>query len=94
MVNTVCGKLTKRMAMWIAALTKSAMTRAIPVGMDFYGEKSWTWVENLRRFVAKIQPFQNETRISNRGGSIFLICDQSDLERHPVPVSFWNGCTG
>jgi hypothetical protein len=38
-----------------------------------------------------VYPFQNETRISNRGGSIFLICDQSDLERHPVPVSFWNG---
>ena len=38
-----------------------------------------------------LYPFQNETWISNRGGSIFLICDQSDLERHPLPVSFWDG---
>ncbi len=38
-----------------------------------------------------LYPFQNETWISNRGGSIFLICDQNDLERHPLPVSFWNG---
>jgi hypothetical protein len=27
-----------------------------------------------------IYPFQNRIQVSNRGGSIFLICDQSDLE--------------
>ena len=27
-----------------------------------------------------LYPFQNRIQVSNRGGSIFLICDQSDLE--------------
>ena len=52
------------------------------LGKDFEPEKP--------EFTARI-PFQNETWISNRDGSIFLICDQSDLERHPLPVSFWDG---
>ena len=28
----------------------------------------------------RVYPFQNRIQVSNRGGSIFLICDQSDLE--------------
>ena len=28
----------------------------------------------------EVYPFQNRIQVSNRGGSIFLTCDQSDLE--------------